>query len=191
MTVHTGTSTDLKSQMQAITECSFRVITTVIEMHDIQRTIRIPVLQLSRYNTSACVLLRSGLANNLDSKTAPPRITAMTQLWKMQTGLLQSSPAAREMYLTAVCPTTTPMTAGICIAKTETGPIRCCNYQKLLWRSATALQRSAEGYGKCDGNGFKLGGGGVGYCAILLRTASLSRTSTAALLTTTTPNSAR
>ena len=68
--------------------------------------------------------------------------------------------------MTAVCPTTTATTAGICSQSLR--PVRSALLpSRTAWHSATAIPSSARGYGKCDGNGFKLGGSGVGSAHVV------------------------
>lgn len=121
-------------------------------------------LQLSRYNTSAAtiadwpsnnLILNCTSKNNCDDKTMENADGFAAKLTCGEGNVFDgcmsynNSDDGWDLY-----------------AKTETGPTGVVTIQNCV-AFRNGYTEFGEGYGKCDGNGFKLGGGGVGTAHVV------------------------
>ena len=121
-------------------------------------------LQLSRYNTSAAtiadwpsnnLILNCTSKNNCDDKTMENADGFAAKLTCGEGNVFDgcmsynNSDDGWDLY-----------------AKTETGPIGVVTIQNCV-AFRNGYTEFGEGYGNCDGNGFKLGGGGVGTAHVV------------------------
>ena len=121
-------------------------------------------LQLSRYNTSAAtiadwpsnnLILNCTSKNNCDDKTMENADGFAAKLTCGEGNVFDgcmsynNSDDGWDLY-----------------AKTETGPIGVVTIQNCV-AFRNGYTEFGEGYGNCDGNGFKLGGGGVGSAHVV------------------------